>query len=228
MTQAPLPEGQTRSSVQPTEMSAWVGWIAFAAVMMVLLGGFHIIQGLVALLHHSFYLTGKNGLTLHVDYTVWGWVHIVGGVLILLAGFALLAGKTWGRIIAVILAIVSAFANIGFLGAYPIWSFFMIGIDILVLWALLVHGGEAAGVVGTSGASHVAAGHRRDDPCRGHRDWLDEQPGLVDAYGRVATDLRVSLTDRGNLRCSYCMPAVGLDWLPGEDLLSNDEVVRLV
>ncbi len=59
-----------------------------------------------------------------------------------LAGFALLAGKTWGRIIAVILAIVSAFANIGFLGAYPIWSFFMIGIDILVLWALLVHGGE--------------------------------------------------------------------------------------
>ncbi|RLV48763.1 GTP 3',8-cyclase MoaA [Nocardioides mangrovicus] len=52
--------------------------------------------------------------------------------------------------------------------------------------------------------------------------------GLSDGYGRVATDLRVSLTDRCNLRCSYCMPAEGLDWLPGEDVLTDDEVVRLV
>ncbi len=53
-------------------------------------------------------------------------------------------------------------------------------------------------------------------------------PGLTDAYGRVATDLRVSLTDRCNLRCTYCMPAEGLNWLPGEDMLTNDEVVRLI
>jgi cyclic pyranopterin phosphate synthase len=51
---------------------------------------------------------------------------------------------------------------------------------------------------------------------------------LVDTFGRVATDLRVSLTDRCNLRCSYCMPAEGLDWLPGEDVLTDDEVVRLI
>jgi cyclic pyranopterin phosphate synthase len=52
--------------------------------------------------------------------------------------------------------------------------------------------------------------------------------GLADRYGRVATDLRVSLTDRCNLRCSYCMPAEGLDWLPGEEVLTDDEVVRLI
>jgi cyclic pyranopterin phosphate synthase len=52
--------------------------------------------------------------------------------------------------------------------------------------------------------------------------------GLVDTFGRTATDLRVSLTDRCNLRCSYCMPAEGLDWLPGDDVLTDDEVVRLV
>ena len=52
--------------------------------------------------------------------------------------------------------------------------------------------------------------------------------GLADSYGRVATDLRVSLTDRCNLRCSYCMPAEGLDWLPTEEMLTDDEVVRLV
>jgi cyclic pyranopterin phosphate synthase len=52
--------------------------------------------------------------------------------------------------------------------------------------------------------------------------------GLVDTFGRVATDLRVSLTDRCNLRCSYCMPAEGLDWLPTDAVLTDDEVVRLV
>jgi cyclic pyranopterin phosphate synthase len=51
---------------------------------------------------------------------------------------------------------------------------------------------------------------------------------LLDTYGRVATDLRVSLTDRCNLRCSYCMPAEGLDWLPGEQLLRADELARLM
>jgi cyclic pyranopterin phosphate synthase len=51
---------------------------------------------------------------------------------------------------------------------------------------------------------------------------------LEDRYGRVATDLRVSLTDRCNLRCSYCMPAEGLDWLPNDAVLSDDEVIRLV
>ena len=63
---------------------------------------------------------------------------------------------------------------------------------------------------------------------------VDGQPGpaasgpLLDRHGRVATDLRVSLTDRCNLRCEYCMPAEGLDWLPTEETLTDDEVVRLV
>jgi cyclic pyranopterin phosphate synthase len=51
---------------------------------------------------------------------------------------------------------------------------------------------------------------------------------LGDRYGRVATDLRVSLTDRCNLRCSYCMPAEGLDWMPDEKMLTDDEIVRLI
>ena len=51
---------------------------------------------------------------------------------------------------------------------------------------------------------------------------------LLDTFGRVATDLRVSLTDKCNLRCSYCMPPEGLEWLPGPELLTDDELVRLV
>src|SRR5258707_15765298 len=51
---------------------------------------------------------------------------------------------------------------------------------------------------------------------------------LPDSFGRIATDLRVSLTDRCNLRCAYCMPPEGLDWLPAPDQLTDDEVVRLI
>ena len=57
---------------------------------------------------------------------------------------------------------------------------------------------------------------------------LGRSSGLVDTFGRVATDLRVSLTDRCNLRCTYCMPAEGLRWLPREEVLTDDEVIRLV
>src|SRR5678816_1806408 len=55
-----------------------------------------------------------------------------------------------------------------------------------------------------------------------------DQLVLADAFGRVATDLRVSLTDRCNLRCAYCMPPEGLDWLPSDDVLTDDEIVRVV
>jgi GTP 3',8-cyclase len=51
---------------------------------------------------------------------------------------------------------------------------------------------------------------------------------LADSFGRIATDLRVSVTDRCNLRCSYCMPAEGLDWLPGPALLTDGEMARLI
>src|SRR5882672_4451618 len=54
------------------------------------------------------------------------------------------------------------------------------------------------------------------------------ESGLRDGYGRTAVDLRVSLTDKCNLRCAYCMPAEGLDWIAGPQLLTDDEIVRLI
>ncbi|HVQ18086.1 MAG TPA: hypothetical protein VMT27_03500 [Actinomycetes bacterium] len=129
-------------NVQPTEMTGWVGWIAFAGVMMVLLGTFHAIQGLVALFQDEYFLVAKSGLTVHVDYTAWGWVHLILGIIIAGAGFALFTGKTWARALGVVIVMISAVVNIGFLAAYPIWSVLMIAVDILVIWALIVHGAE--------------------------------------------------------------------------------------
>jgi hypothetical protein len=135
-------ERSSRQNVQATQMTAWVGWIAFAGTLMVLLGAFHVIQGLVALFKDEYYLVGKAGLTVHVDYTTWGWIHLIGGIVVAGAGVALFTGAVWARSVGVLVAMVSAIVNIGFLSAYPIWSALMIGIDVLVIWALTVHGSE--------------------------------------------------------------------------------------
>ena len=130
---------ETEYRAEPT---GWVGWIIFAGTMLVILGIFHAIQGLVALFNDSVYLVGPKGLVINVDYTAWGWIHLIGGIIVVLAGVALFAGKMWARILAVIVAVVSAIINVVFLPAYPIWSTMMIALDVLVIWALIVHGGE--------------------------------------------------------------------------------------
>jgi hypothetical protein len=129
-------------NVQATDMTGWVGWISFAGVMMVLLGIFHVIQGLVAVFEDDYFLVGSSGLAVSVDFTAWGWVHIIGGIIVAGGGIALFTGQIWARIIGVVLAMVSAIVNISFLAAYPIWSVTMIAVDVLVIWALTVHGDE--------------------------------------------------------------------------------------
>jgi hypothetical protein len=122
--------------------SPWVGWILFAGVMMIILGLFHAFQGFIALFDDEYYVVGRTGLTIHLDYTVWGWTHLFLSLVVLIGGVALLNGKMWGRIVGVVLAVVSVIVNIAFLAAYPIWSTIMIAVDILVIWALTVHGHE--------------------------------------------------------------------------------------
>jgi hypothetical protein len=122
--------------------SGWVGWIAFAGLIMVMLGSFHVIQGLVAIFNDKYFLVGKNGLLLHVDYTAWGWVHLVAGVVVLVAGFFVFAGQVWARAVGTIVALLSALLNVAFLGAYPLWSLMMIALDVVIILALTVHGSD--------------------------------------------------------------------------------------
>jgi hypothetical protein len=128
--------------VQERTTTGWVGWISFAGVLMVLVGVFHIIDGLVALFEDDYFLVGRSGLVVNVDFTTWGWVHLIAGAVIVVAGCVVFTGKVWARAIGVLLAMASAIVNVGFLAAYPLWSATMITIDMLVIWALTVHGGE--------------------------------------------------------------------------------------
>ncbi|NMH96990.1 DUF7144 family membrane protein [Pseudonocardia acidicola] len=137
---------QVRSGAPPrttvTEPSAWVGWAVFAAVLMILMGVFHAIAGLVALFNQTYYVVPAANMVVTVSYTGWGWVHLIGGIVIFLAGVALLAGQTWARVVAIVLAGLSAIVNVAFLTAWPVWSVIVIALDVMVIYALTVHGKE--------------------------------------------------------------------------------------
>ncbi|HVO86220.1 MAG TPA: hypothetical protein VMT23_00615 [Candidatus Binatia bacterium] len=123
------------------EPTGWVGWIYFASAVMLVMGGLQAISGLVAIFKNDFYVATQNGLVAF-NYTTWGWIDLVLGVVVFCAGLALMNGSAWARVVAVFLTVLSALANFAFLPAYPIWSIIGLVVDGLVLYALTVHGGE--------------------------------------------------------------------------------------
>lgn len=122
-----------------SRITMWSGWIWFAAIVMLITGVFNAVEGLVALLNRAFYVTNGENLLLF-NLTGWGWTHLLLGILVGLAGIALLSGATWARVVAVAVASVNAIAQLTFIPAYPLWSTIVIALCVLVIWAVVVHG----------------------------------------------------------------------------------------
>jgi hypothetical protein len=118
---------------------AAVGFTMFAAVMLILIGSFHIIAGIAGIFEDEFYVQTQEW-ALQFDTTMWGWVHLIGGIVVLLAGFGLFSGAVWARSVGVIIAAVSAIVNFAFVPYYPLWSLTIIAADVFVIWALTAHG----------------------------------------------------------------------------------------
>ena len=133
---------QQRGREAPPEPTGWTGWVVFGAMMMILLGSFQAIAGLVALFDDGYYLVSPNGLVVNVDYTTWGWVHLIVGLVALAAGFGLVRGAMWARVLGVAVAGISAIVNFAFLAAFPFWALTMITIDVLIIYAIVAHGRE--------------------------------------------------------------------------------------
>lgn len=125
----------------PRDVSGWIGWIYFAGFLMLLSATFQMIAGFAALFKQDVYVVGEKGL-LALNYTQWGWVHLIIGVVLLLTALSLFNGNWWGRFIGVVLASLSAIANFAFISAYPFWSITIITLDVFIIYALLVHGDE--------------------------------------------------------------------------------------
>jgi hypothetical protein len=122
--------------------TGWTGWVIFAGVILLISGIFSIVQGIVAVVGpNSYYVVTEGSLWL-LDVAGWGWWNIIIGVLLALTAVALMAGQTWARVVAVVLVIISAVGQLLLIPAQPWWSIIVIAIEILVIYALIVHGRE--------------------------------------------------------------------------------------
>jgi hypothetical protein len=119
--------------------------VFFAAIMMIVLGIFGALEGLAAIVKSGFYHVPPN-YYITVNAKGWGWIHLIIGIVVVLAGFALFSGAAWARVVGIIMASVSAIANFLFIPFYPIWSLLIIAIDVFVIWALAAHGRALAEV----------------------------------------------------------------------------------
>ena len=131
-----------RHSMEESGVTGWVGWIMFAGTMMMFLGGFHMFEGLVALFRHTEIAFPTSGLTIQVSFTQWGWLHLIAGALVFVAGLGLFTGRMWARVLGVILVSISAVVNFAWAAIYPFWSITLLAIDFFVLYALIAHGAE--------------------------------------------------------------------------------------
>lgn len=123
-------------SPEPQQVSGWaIGGIAFAGTIMVLMGVFQALAGLVAIFNDEFYVVARN-YTFDLDVSAWGWIHLLCGLAVLAVGLGLFARKAWAGVAGIMLAMLSAILNFFFIPYYPIWSLLVIGLAVWVIWAL--------------------------------------------------------------------------------------------
>ena len=125
-----------------TTVTGWVGWGVFAAVVLLIAGVIDLFHGLQAVIGpDTAYFVGEAGL-FSLDIQAWGWWHLISGVLLILVGIALLSGATWARVIAIILVALNAIGQLTLIAAQPWLSIAVLALDVLVIYALTVHGRE--------------------------------------------------------------------------------------
>jgi hypothetical protein len=113
------------------------GWSMFAGMMLLLWGGWQVLLGFIALFQNDLVVATPNYF-LHLDVSTWGWIHILGAILLILTGLGIFAGQTWARMVGVILAAVITLGNFLWLPYYPVWGITVIAIGVLTIWGLCV------------------------------------------------------------------------------------------
>lgn len=117
-------------------VSGWaVAGVTFAACILTMVGLFQIVAGLTAIFDDQFFVVAQN-YTFDVDTTVWGWLHLIVGILLVITGFGLFSRSAWAGVTAIMLAMLSALLNFFFIPYYPFWSILVIALDVWVIWSL--------------------------------------------------------------------------------------------
>ena len=130
------------------------GWVTFAGVMLFIVGVLNIIWGIAAIGDSSFFVQDQKYILSNLN--TWGWITLIIGLIELFAAFSLWSGNTYGRVIAIVAASLSAVGALLSIPAYPFWSLAIFAISIIVIHQVATHGAEGAG-----GVSSRAAGTAR-------------------------------------------------------------------
>ena len=121
------------------ESQADSGWamsgVAFAATMLLMIGGFQIVSGLAAIIDDEYFVRVR-GYAFHLDITTWGWIHLILGVALIAAGIGLFSRAVWAGVVALFLAVLSAIDNFFFIPYQPFWSLLLIALDVWIIWSL--------------------------------------------------------------------------------------------
>ena len=136
---------QMHHGTEPPRMTSgsWTGWVVFASIMLMINGSINVVQGLVALLQDDYFLVPTGDELLITDFTGWGIAMLLWGALLALGGFGLYSGQSWARWFAIFVASLGILLQIAFLNTFPIWSAVIIGLDVLIIFALTARWDEA-------------------------------------------------------------------------------------
>jgi hypothetical protein len=119
--------------------SAWVAGLAlFAGIVMTVVGVYQVLLGIAALLNDDIYVRTPS-YVYGFDLTVWGWVHLVFGLVLVLTGISVVRGQTWARWVGIALVALNLIANFMFIPYYPVWSLLIVALDVAVIWGLAVY-----------------------------------------------------------------------------------------
>ncbi len=139
------------------------GWVYFAATIFLVVGVLNIIYGLTVLFNADWLVFTPNEI-LYLNFTTWGWILLFTGVLQVLVGAGALYGQMWARVVGIIVASLSLITAVSILNVYPGWGFLIIALDVLVIYALAVHGAEVAGDVVVDLSTSEAGTQMTDAP----------------------------------------------------------------
>ena len=114
------------------------GLVVFSGTLLAIVGLFHALVGMAALVDDKIYVTTPN-YVYSSDVTLWGWVHLLLGIVVAVVGTAVLQGRAWGLVVGIGLAAVSLVVNFVFIPHHLLWSVVIIGLDLAIIWALAAY-----------------------------------------------------------------------------------------
>jgi hypothetical protein len=125
----------------------WAGWVGFAGTLMIVIGSLDFFQGLIAVIRDKYYVLTPSQI-LVFDLTTWGWVMMIWGIVVALAGLGLLTGSGFARWLTIVVASLNFIVQLGFVGSYqyPLWALTVIFLNLVVLYALIVRWGDVRAV----------------------------------------------------------------------------------